>query len=239
LTRWPRLAHHSCSSRDPSANDDARVVAAAHGVDVVGVPVGPEGVRFAALERLQADALILTPSHQWPTGAVLSAEARTAVVRWARARGAIIIEDDYDAEFRYDRAPVGAIQGVAPDLVAYAGTASKTLVPGFRLGWFILPAHLVPAIADAKLLADRGSPVLDQLTFADFLRRGEFDRHLRRLRPVYRARVTRSSLLSRNGLPKLRPVGVAAGLHLVAVLPPELDETEVVNAAAIHGFKVA
>ncbi len=224
---------------DPSANDDARVIAGSHGLDVVGVPVGPDGVRFAALERLDADALILTPSHQWPTGAVLSAEARTAVVRWARARRALIIEDDYDAEFRYDRAPVGAIQGIAPDLVAYAGTASKTLVPGFRLGWLILPAQLVPVVADAKLLADRGSPILDQLTFANFLRRGEFDRHLRRLRPVYRSRRDALVAALAQRLPKLRPVGVAAGLHLVALLPPGLDETRVVNAAAIHGVKVA
>jgi GntR family transcriptional regulator/MocR family aminotransferase len=224
---------------DPSANDDARVMAAAHGLEVVGVPVGPDGVQVAALERLKADALILTPSHQWPTGAVLSAEARAAVVGWARARQALVIEDDYDAEFRYDRAPVGAIQGIAPDLVAYAGTASKTLVPGFRLGWFVLPAHLVEAVAEAKLLADRGSPVLDQLTFADFLQRGEFDRHLRRLRPVYRAR--RDALVDAlaQRLPALRPVGAAAGLHLVALLPPELDEADVVRAAAGHGVKVA
>jgi GntR family transcriptional regulator/MocR family aminotransferase len=224
---------------NPSANDDARVIAGSHGLELVGVPVGPDGVRVGALEQLDADALILTPSHQWPTGAVLSADARATVVRWARARQALVIEDDYDAEFRYDRAPVGAIQGIAPDLVAYAGTASKTLVPGFRLGWFILPEHLVGPVAEAKLLADRGSPVLDQLTFADFLERGEFDRHLRRLRPVYRAR--RDALVDAlaQRLPSLRPVGAAAGLHLVALLPPQLDEGDVINAAAGHGVRVA
>ncbi|MGI8715210.1 MAG: PLP-dependent aminotransferase family protein [Solirubrobacteraceae bacterium] len=223
---------------DPSANDDARVIAAGLGLDVVGVPVGPEGVRIDALAQLDADALILTPSHQWPTGAVLSAPARAAVVGWARARGALIIEDDYDAEFRYDRTPVGAIQGLAPELVAYAGTASKTLAPGFRLGWFVLPAQLVQPFAEAKLLADRGSPVLDQLTFADFLRRGEFDRHLRRLRPVYRARRDALVAALAQRLPQLRPAGIAAGLHLVTWLPAELDETEVVQAAAAQGVAV-
>jgi GntR family transcriptional regulator/MocR family aminotransferase len=112
-------------------------------------------------------------------------------------------------------------------------------VPGFRLGWFILPEHLVGPVAEAKLLADRGSPVLDQLTFADFLERGEFDRHLRRLRPVYRAR--RDALVDAlaQRLPSLRPVGAAAGLHLVALLPPQLDEGDVINAAAGHGVRVA
>jgi GntR family transcriptional regulator / MocR family aminotransferase len=224
---------------DPSANDDARMLASTLGLELVGVPVGPEGVRVDALPRLDADALVLTPSHQWPTGAVLSAEARAAVVDWARGRRALIIEDDYDAEFRYDGMPVGAIQGLAPELVAYAGTASKTLAPGFRLGWLVLPAHLTEQFAEAKLLADRGSPVLDQLTFADFLRRGEFDRHLRRLRPIYRAR--RDALVAglAQRLPDLRPTGIAAGLHLLAWLPAELDETTVVQAAAAHGVAIA
>jgi GntR family transcriptional regulator/MocR family aminotransferase len=224
---------------DPSANDDARLIAAPLGLELVAVPVGPHGVRVDALEGLQADALILTPSHQWPTGAVLSADARSALLAWAQRTGALLIEDDYDAEFRYDHAPIGAIQGLAPDRVVYAGTASKTLAPGFRLGWFVLPPDLIQAFADAKLLADRGSPVLDQLTFADFLSRGEFDRHLRRLRPIYRAR--RDALVEalRQRVPDLRPAGIAAGLHLVAWLPDDLDEAAVVAAAAAHGVAVA
>jgi GntR family transcriptional regulator / MocR family aminotransferase len=150
-----------------------------------------------------------------------------------------VIEDDYDAEYRYDRAPIGAMQGLAPDCVVYAGTASKTLAPGLRLGWFVLPPHLVGPFAAAKVLADRGSPVLDQLTFADFLAHGEFDRHLRRLRPIYRAR--RDALLAAldRSLPELTPAGIAAGLHLVAWLPPDLDESAVVAAAAAHGVAVA
>ena len=188
---------------------------------------------------LDADVLVLTPSHQWPTGGVLSPAARAAVLAWAQRTGALVLEDDYDAEFRYDRAPVGAIQGLDPDRVAYAGTASKTLAPGLRLGWLMLPRELVGPVAEAKLLADRGSPILDQLTFADFLARGELDRHLRHMRPVFRAR--RDALLAAldRHLPELEPAGIAAGLHLVAWLPAALDESAVVAAAARAGVAVA
>jgi GntR family transcriptional regulator / MocR family aminotransferase len=181
---------------------------------------------------------VLTPSHQWPTGGVLSAAARAEVIGWARRRGAIVVEDDYDAEYRYDRSPVGAMQGLAPDHVVYCGTASKTLAPGLRLGWLVVPAHLVADVAAAKLLADRGSPVIDQLTFADFLTRGEFDRHLRRMRPLYRRR--RDVLLAAlaRHLPQLRPAGVAAGQHLVAWLPSHVSEAAVESAALARGVAV-
>jgi GntR family transcriptional regulator / MocR family aminotransferase len=223
---------------DPSADDDAVPVARAAGLEVVGVPVSEDGVRVEALDGLDADALVLTPSHQWPTGAVLSARSRAAVVRWARERDALVVEDDYDAEYRYDRAPIGALQGIAPDRVIYAGTASKTLAPGLRLGWLVPPAQLVDRVAEAKALADRGSPVLDQLAFADFVDRGEFDRHLRRMRPVYRRR--RDALLAalRAELPGFEPAGIAAGLHLVAYLPPGLDEATAIAAAAERGVAV-
>ncbi|MBO2446362.1 PLP-dependent aminotransferase family protein [Actinomadura barringtoniae] len=223
---------------DPSANDDARVLAGAAGLDVVGIPVGPNGVQVDALHQTDADAVVLTPSHQWPTGGVLPAGARAEVIRWARRRGAIVVEDDYDAEYRYDRSPVGAMQGLAPDDIVYCGTASKTLAPGLRLGWMVLPPHLVADVTAAKVLADRGSPVIDQLTFADFLMRGEFDRHLRRMRPVYRRR--RDALLNalRTRLPDLEPAGVAAGQHVVAWLPPDLEEAAVVAAAARHGLGI-
>jgi len=220
---------------DPSADDDAVPAARAAGLEVVGVPVGDDGIEVEALAGLDADALVLTPSHQWPTGAVLSAAGRAAAVRWARERNALIVEDDYDAEYRYDRAPIGALQGIAPDRVVYAGTASKTLAPGLRLGWLVPPPRLVGAVAAAKTLADRGSPVLDQLAFADFLAHGEFERHLRRMRPVYRRR--RDALLAalRAELPDFEPAGIAAGLHLVAYLPPSLDEETLIEAAAHRG----
>ena len=220
---------------DPCADDDAVPVARDAGMEVIGVPVGEDGISVEALERIDADALVLTPSHQWPTGAVLSAEARAAVLRWAQRRGALIVEDDYDAEYRYDRAPIGAMQGLAPEHVVYAGTASKTLAPGLRLGWLVAPARLVDDLADAKALADRGSPVLDQLAFADFLERGEFDRHMRRMRPLYRRRRDTLVRALRERLPEFEPAGIAAGLHLVAYLPSGLDETTLVDAAARRG----
>jgi GntR family transcriptional regulator/MocR family aminotransferase len=224
---------------DPSADDDARLVARRLGIEVVAVPVGDAGIDVDALERTGADAVILTPSHQWPTGAVLSADARAAVVAWAQRTDALVVEDDYDAEYRYDRAPIGAIQGLARDQVVYAGTASKTLAPGFRLGWFVLPPRLIDAFAEAKMIADRGSPVIDQLAFADFLRRGEFDRHLRRMRPIYRRR--RDTLIEAlaEQLPQLRPTGIAAGLHLVAWLPDGLAEGTAVAAASEHRVAIA
>jgi GntR family transcriptional regulator / MocR family aminotransferase len=223
---------------DPSSGDDALPMAIAAGLEVVGIPVDEHGVRIDVLERTSADAVVLTPSHQWPAGAVLSADSRAAVLRWARQHRALVVEDDYDAEYRYDRAPIGAMQGLAPDQVVYAGTASKTLAPGLRLGWLVVPRDLVEAVAAAKVLADRGSPALDQLAFADFLARGELDRHLRRMRPVYRRR--RDALLRalREHLPDFEPTGIAAGQHLVTWLPPDLDEETVVDAAARRGVGV-
>ena len=220
---------------DPSSRDDALPAARAAGLEVVGIPVDGDGIRVDLLRDSGAEAVILTPSHQWPTGSVLSARNRAAVIGWAAERGAVIIEDDYDAEYRYDRTPVGALQGLAPDHVVYAGSASKTLAPGLRLGWFVLPSHLTEPMAAAKIAADRGSPALEQIAFADFVTRGEFDRHLRRMRPVYRRR--RDTLLAAlaRHLPWLEPAGVSAGLHLVTWLPPHLDEAAVVGAARRAG----
>ena len=220
---------------DPSSSDDALPAARAAGLEVVGIPVDGDGIRVDLLRDSEADAVILTPSHQWPTGSVLSARNRAAVIRWATERGAVVIEDDYDAEYRYDRTPVGALQGLAPDHVVYAGSASKTLAPGIRLGWFVLPRHLTEPMAAAKIAADRGSPALEQVALADFVTRGEFDRHLRRMRPIYRRR--RDALLAAlaRHLPWLQPVGVSAGLHLVTWLPPHLDEAAVVGAARRAG----
>src|SRR5262252_8459595 len=139
---------------DPSSRDDALPAARAAGLDVAGVPVDRDGIRVDMLAETGADAVILTPSHQWPAGSVLSAQNRAAVLRWAGERGAVVIEDDYDAEYRYDRTPVGALQGLAPDRIVYAGSASKTLAPGIRLGWLVLPGHLAEPMAAAKIGAD-------------------------------------------------------------------------------------
>ena len=220
---------------DPSCGDDALPAARAAGLEVIGIPVNGDGIRVDVLAETGADAVVVTPSHQWPVGSVLSAGKRAAVLRWAAERGAVVIEDDYDAEYRYDRMPVGALQGLAPDRVVYAGSASKTLAPGLRLGWFVMPEHLAGPMAAAKIAADRGSPALEQLALADLIIRGEFDRHLRRMRPIYRRR--RDALLTALALrlPRLEPTGVSAGLHLVTWLPPHLDEATVVDAAARAG----
>ena len=210
---------------------DTRRAADLVGMEVVPVPVDDEGL---IVDRLAADVAlcVVTPAHHFPTGAVMSPERRAALVRWARARDSLVLEDDYDAEYRYDREPIGAIQGLAPESVIYAGSASKTLAPGLRLGWLILPSRLIEPFATAKFNHDRGSPSLEQLTFADFLVRGEFDRHLRRMRPIYRAR--RDALLRAlaRHLPDVRPTGASAGLHVLAWLPEGSDEAGIVERAA-------
>jgi GntR family transcriptional regulator / MocR family aminotransferase len=222
---------------DPSDND-LREVAKAAGLEAVGVPVLESGIDVDALERSGADVVLVTAAHQFPTGAVASAETRAALVAWAADGDRLVIEDDYDAEYRYDREPIGAMQGLAPDRVAYAGTASKTLAPGLRLGWLILPTRLVEPMSRAKLMDDRGSPVFDQLAFADFVARGEFDRHLRRMRPRYR--LLRDTLVDRLAarLPELVPVGISAGLHVMTLLPPDLTEVDVEAAALERGVGV-
>jgi GntR family transcriptional regulator/MocR family aminotransferase len=222
---------------DPGQNDTIRA-ARQLGIEPVPVRVDDGGIDVEALEQTDADAVVVTPAHHFPTGAVLSPARRPALVAWARAGNALILEDDYDAEYRYDREPIGAIQGLAPERVIYAGSASKTLAPGLRLGWLIAPPDLVERIASLKQDSDRGSSSLEQLAFADFLSRGEFDHHLRRMRPIYRAR--RDSLLAalRRHLPELRPVGASAGLHVVAWLPPGIDERSLIERAAAAGVAV-
>ena len=175
--------------------------------------------------------MLVTPAHQFPTGVVLAPERRPALLEWASSRRAVIIEDDYDAEYRYDREPVGALQGLAEDRVAYLGSVSKTLAPALRLGWVVLPQALVDRVALAKLHADHGSPTLDQLALADFVERGGLNRHLRKVRPVYRRR--RDALVAALAarLPDLPVAGVAAGLHLMVHLPPGTDEDALADAA--------
>ncbi|MET7282332.1 PLP-dependent aminotransferase family protein [Kribbella sp. NPDC005582] len=229
---------YRCIAVEDPSDDDLRRVAAAAGLETVGVPVLEGGVDVEALERSGADVVLVTAAHQFPTGVVTSAETRAALLAWATRRDGLVIEDDYDAEFRYDREPIGAMQGLMPDRVAYAGTASKTLAPGLRLGWMILPPRLVEPMAQAKLMDDRGSPVLDQLAFADFVAHGEFDRHLRRMRPRYR--LLRDTLVERLALrlPELVPTGISAGLHVMALLPEGLTEDAVQAAALQRGLGV-
>ncbi|MBS1869046.1 MAG: PLP-dependent aminotransferase family protein [Actinobacteria bacterium] len=216
-----------------------RAVAAHCGLQPVPVPVDVHGLRTDALAALDADALLVTPAHQMPLGGVLAPQRRAELLAWADAHDAYVIEDDYDAEHRYDREPVGALQGLAPERVIYAGCASKVLAPGLRLGWLAVPQALWAALEREKTLDDLGSPLLEQLTLADFLERGELDRHLRRTRPRYRAR--RDALIAAlaRELPSWRiGAGIAAGLHVVALLPETVDEAALLATAAERGMRL-
>src|SRR5215467_11679179 len=156
--------------------------AGAIGLRTVHVPVDDLGVDVAALDDSDAQVVVVTPAHQSPTGVVLAARRRHALVDWANRNDGFIVEDDYDSEFRYDREPVGVLQGLAPDRVFTIGTASKALAPAVRLGWVLAPPSLAAAVAEEKRISDRGSSTLDQLVLAALLRSGRYDRHLRRMR---------------------------------------------------------
>jgi GntR family transcriptional regulator / MocR family aminotransferase len=197
-----------------------------------GVPGGPGG---GPGRPGDADAALLTPAHQFPLGGVLGPRRRAQAIEWAARTGGLLIEDDYDGEFRYDRQPVGAMQAHAPEHVIYAGTASKSLAPGLRLGWLVVPAHLVDEVAAAKAGADRHSSSFDQLTLAEFLNSGAYDRQVRRSRLAYRRRRDHLVTAVRRHVPQARVTGIAAGLHARLELPPGLDEDEIIaRAAARH-----
>jgi GntR family transcriptional regulator / MocR family aminotransferase len=219
-----------------SAETDETVRAAvAMGLRVVPVPVDEDGLVVSALAASGARAVVVTPAHQAPTGVVLSAERRHALADWARRGDAFVIEDDYDSEFRYDKEPVGVLQGLAPDRVFLVGTASKALAPAVRLGWVLAPAGLADAVAAEKEMSDRGSCTLDQVALAALLTSGRYDRHLRRMRAVYAAR--RRALLGAfaRHAPGVPLTGLAAGFHAVAHLSAEPGEAAVIAAARERG----
>ena len=214
------------------SNPEDGLVAERAGLRPVSIGVDDAGTRVDELQRADADAVVLTPAHQHPTGVVLAGERRATLLAWLRERNAIAIEDDYDAEYRYDRAAVGSLQGLDPDRVVYAGSASKTLAPALRIGWLVVPPALLDAVRHEKILADRGTARIEQLAFADFLTRGELDRHLRRMRASYRGR--RDALVQALGeaLPEAA-VLVAAGLHVTVQLP-DSDNEQAIREEAHH-----
>jgi GntR family transcriptional regulator / MocR family aminotransferase len=199
-----------------------RMIFAREGLRVVPVPIDADGLVVAALDDAGVGAVLTTPTHQYPRGMALAPERRAALVDWAAARDTWIIEDDYDGEYRFDRDPVGALQALAPARVTYLGSASKALAPGLRLGWMVVAPELLAGVAEAKALADGGSPQLDQLALARFIERGEFDRHLRRMRGVYRRRRERLVRALERELPALELEGISAGLHVSGRLPDEV-----------------
>jgi GntR family transcriptional regulator/MocR family aminotransferase len=228
---------------DPGLEFHREVVRRA-GLSVLPLPVDERGARTDALAGMpgpRAGAVVVTPAHQYPTGATLHPARRHALAEWARAADGLVIEDDYDGEFRYDRQPVGALQGMAPGRVAYLGTASKTLGPALRLGWMVLPDHLVGPVAEEKMHQDTLTEVPGQLTLAEFITSHAYDRHIRSCRLRYRRR--RDLLIARlapgpgRSLPGLRIGGVAAGLQALLSLPAEgPGEQELLARAAQHGL---
>jgi GntR family transcriptional regulator / MocR family aminotransferase len=216
---------------DPGYGDDETSTSVRSAAHPVRVPVDELGVDVAALAASGARAVVVTPAHQSPTGVVLAAARRHELVEWASRHDGYIVEDDYDSEFRYDREPVGVLQGIAPDRVFTVGTVSKALAPSIRLGWVLAPPALSGAVAEAKLLSDRGTSGLDQLALAALLRSGRYDRHLRKMRGVYaRRRAALIEALERHA-PGVRLTGLAAGFHAVAHLPEGADEDAVVAEA--------
>ncbi|HEY7456455.1 MAG TPA: PLP-dependent aminotransferase family protein [Solirubrobacterales bacterium] len=215
-----------------------RLIVEAAGLEVVPLPVDAEGMRVDRLEAAAVSAVVVTAAHQFPTGAVLSRERRAALVEWAEEGERLIVEDDFDAEYRYSGGGLGAVQGLAPERVALIGSASKRLTPGMRLGWALLPSWLAWPLVEAKTVEDRGSEAIGQLALHDFIERGELDRHIRRMRSRYeRRRATLLDCLARR-LPGARVVAGHAGLYELVELPEGTDEAALVAAAAERGVGV-
>jgi len=211
-----------------------RDVAAASGLTIATVPVDSHGAVVSQLGN--AGAVLLTPAHQFPTGAALAPQRRSHVVDWAADSGGLVIEDDYDGEFRYDRQPVGALQALAPGHVVYGGTASKSLAPGLGLGWLVVPAKLVDDVIAVKARTDRGTSGIDQVTLAEFISSGGYDRQVRRTRLAYRRRRDRLVAALREHSPALPVSGITAGLHLLLQLPAGQTEQGIIARAAARGL---
>ena len=222
---------------DPGSAD-AWLPFTAAGLELIPVEVDDRGLRVDRLQMTNADAVFVTPAHQFPTGVVLAPERRSELISWAVSRGAFVIEDDYDSEYRYDRPPVGVLQGLSPERVIYGGSTSKTLAPALRLGWIVAPADIADHIASEKKQDDHGGPALEQLALAELITSGELDRHVRRTRPIYRHR--RDALVSAisRHFPIAAVGGIAAGLHLTAHLPPDMSDVVLAERAAHRGILV-
>lgn len=213
-----------------------RRAASAGGQTVVAAEIDERGICPDSIEA--ADSVFVSPAHQFPSGVVLTPERRTALIERAREVDVLVLEDDYDAEFRYDRAPIGALQGLAPELVIYIGSTGKTLAPGLRLGWAVLPDPLVADVSEELLHTMLQVSGFDQLAFMHFLQRGDFERHLRRMRQIYRARRDLVVSLLAELLPKHPVRGIAAGLHLVLEMPSHTAAAAVLAEAEAAGIVV-
>lgn len=234
------LAQHGfqrIALEDPGPREH-ELIADRAGLEAVRVPVDECGLNVDRLRESGARAVLLTPAHQCPTGVALSPSRRRHLVAWADEVNGVVLEDDYDAEFRYDRQPVGSLQGLSPGHVIALGSVSKTLAPAIRLGWVLGPSRFVAGIAEEKRLSTRGAPGLDQEALALFMETGRFDRHLRRMREIYRARrdVLASETELAFGAGRLQ--GLAAGCHALLHLPDGTSEREAVATASTMGVRV-
>lgn len=226
-----------CAIEDPGAEGNRRVLD--YWLDTLHpVPVDAHGLNVAALARQKTRAVLVTPAHQFPTGVALSPERRRELIAWAEHTGGLVIEDDYDSEYRYDRAPVRALHATAPEHIAHISSLSKVLAPALRLGWMIAPATLHRDLVRKRWATDLGSPVLPQLTLAELITTGALERHLRTLRLRHRSRRDAAVTAIKRYLPGCQIEGIAAGLHLVAFLPDDLDDTALAVQAAAKGIAV-
>jgi GntR family transcriptional regulator/MocR family aminotransferase len=214
------------------------VIARRAGLEAVPVPVDAHGLDVARLRETRARAVLLTPAHQCPTGVVLSPSRRHDLVAWADEVDGVILEDDYDAEFRYDRQPVGSLQGLNPTRVIALGSVSKTLAPAIKLGWVLAPARFATGIVEEKRLSSRGAPGLDQEALALLMETGRFDRHLRRMREVYRTRRDVLTAEVEHAFGPGRLQGLSAGCHALLRLPDGTSERAVEATAATMGVRV-
>jgi len=220
----------------------ARSVLLAAGASLVHVPVDGEGIDVAAGEAMAAGARLayVTPSSQFPLGVTMSVERRRALLRWADAAGACVVEDDYDCEFRHGGAPVPALHALdASGRVLYVNSFSRTMFPDIRLGYLVAPAALVDALRRVRAGMDEALPMMAQLALADFIAEGHFVRHLRRMRVLYGRRREALITAARSlGVGHVRAYRASAGLHVVVDLPDAIDAVEVSRAAAARGVEV-
>lgn len=234
------LRRHGVTSiavEDPSRPEFLATIRIA-GLDPVPIPVDDQGIRIDILAASAAQAVVVTPAHQFPTGVVLSAPRRQALLDWAAERRAFIIENDYDAEYRYDREPVGALQGRMESRIIFIGTTSKTMAPALRIGWLHVPRELLDIVIEVAWDTGWSAPSITFWAFADLLERGEIDRHLRRTRSVYRARRGRLIEEIARALPDVTIGGIAAGLHLTLAPPTGIDSGAVAHALRRRGVLV-
>ncbi|MEJ2855443.1 MULTISPECIES: MocR-like pyridoxine biosynthesis transcription factor PdxR [unclassified Saccharothrix] len=236
LGRVLRAAGHTSVAIEEPSHYGAADMLRSHDLALHPIPVDDKGIRVTELSTTDTRAVLVTAAHQFPLGVVLHPDRRRALLDWARERDAVIIEDDYDAEHRYDRPATGAMQALDPSRVAYQGSTSKVLAPALRLGWLVLPPALREAVVERKRLDDLGSGTLHQAAFTQLLRSGGYDRHLRRTRQLYRAR--RDALLDELARvrPDWTPIGVAAGLHVVLRLPDGTDDRDLSTRLARAGI---